>query len=1218
MALLLDDDVVDDVLDEALNFSNISNSSNVTGAVKKVATYMVVEQHIALCSSCWLALFIIGYCLGSTRKYWSKESLTDSLASAKMLLRSHRSWNLLNAAMMAVAASINGMKQQNIEFDDNWTILILATVIFYTFEGLLNWAALVSAGTDGLTLFSCSYMFPLCFFSPSVLLLSLGDQPSNFSFSFCGFMRVAQIYKDWTKLHGRGRLVASDHMVMASATFLSAVMALGSVVGELETVSDPPNILNGNEPPLGRNAPAHERWTMFASMYFMFINTSKTGIGDVLPRTIAGQVASFVGTAFCVFLILDVMLKLLQGFELGGNSSPSYPNRPGQRHVILVGSPSFQVIKDLLAEIYHEDHADETEDLNTVIMYLPGQRKVIELLSVYLGAAEHVRLQSRVWTVEGSALKPEDLDRVRFKTCHTAFLMPNIYSDDPEREDVGNVMRALTMKRHTPYIRVLSLVMKADSVGAILSVGVPPNDVICYEEVVQGILGKGAEVPGYAALASSLLKTSIDIDPSEIARGDKRWLDDYAAGLNSSIHEVELPNSYLGVPFSQAGVDLAERSSHKAFLIGLTEEALYPSDTTDYMLFPNKYYRIGAAQDRVVKGIIIAKDKKDIKLAPPGRTIKWTHSTFIEAEQQKFQDNNPRLASSKAAVDKEGFVRDYWVEQKDREEYTRAQLAVTAKRRAALGLAQRGKLSRVHIEEYIDDKDPEIFRINYELEALTEDLSSELMQDPLERVLVYKQIKAMREAEEEKDMMEAEALADFDVGESASLKKGMLQLHEYEEALQKKRMPDPILQEEDNLLWGGLSAPQEKPWVIPKALPEEVLLLGDHIILLTLESDLPEAEQPEEDSIATGKRQPLRPGRNFPMRTFLHSIRCQCKKRVVVVVSLRVPVDWATWENEPGLYLVLGEPLSTVTLDRAGFYQAKSIVLYQKDVEKCHDAALVDSKAVFALRLVEALLTDAGKLNKAVLMHMHLEANSVLMTESSEPPKAKGLMEMLEAKNQEGADDDEPHSKLVEAPKPMMLLLQHRFASGVLFSSSLLTSLAANAMYSPCLGSVISEMAKAAFCVVPVPSSWKGLTFGQLYEFMMRKRNLLPMALLRKTTSQDTMEFLDSALESRKLAEPDEKQEVIWDKVAKLAESMRTLLEPEDQKRYEPGGYPFNRYTLVMPLGLNFVCFHDGVLCMQPTSRVTQPKSGTKRQRHDDPVDKKLPGATASKDAPKM
>eukprot|EP00931_Biecheleriopsis_adriatica_P042254 TRINITY_DN2408_c0_g2_i1.p1 TRINITY_DN2408_c0_g2~~TRINITY_DN2408_c0_g2_i1.p1 ORF type:complete len:1215 (-),score=220.51 TRINITY_DN2408_c0_g2_i1:192-3836(-) len=1211
MALLLSEEE-EELLIANLSQENETNTSSFTPYVANDSTWDEMWQHTFLCLAVWLGAYFFSFTFGSTRRLWHKEWMSEVLSQYVMYLKSQAYWNYLNASLQIGICLLYVARSEKMEVQPIWQVVEITGIIFYAMEATLNWMHFTSAGIDGIQNFFKTYMSIVCIEVPSVAMRSIMGQPSHLSFGFIASMRVAQIFNQFIRQKGEKRISLEEWCATYGLTFLTMFFSVAMLIREMETLQGvEPNILDGSEPQLGQDAPTHERWTVFASAYMMFINTCKTGYGDMLPRSIIGQTIAFAGTALCVYLVMRVMLRVLQGYELGGDTSPSYDVHGNKRHIIVAGTSCFQMLREFLAEVYHDDYHKQSEDLNTVILFLPGQRKVIEQLSTYLSQPTLYRLQNRVWMVEGSALREEDLDRVKYKTCHCAFILPNIYSQDPEKEDCGNIMRALTMKRHTPYVRIVCMSMKADSLGPLLSVGMPESDIICCEDVVLGILGKGAEVQGFASFASSFLKTSLNFDPMDIHNAlnqgkdqTLRWLEDYASGLNSTTAEVSLSSAYVGVPFSQAAVDISQRSNYKAYLIGLVEEPLYPCDVTNYILFPNKYYRIGTAADRNVKGIIMCKTPKDIKQHPPGRVLKWTHHSFLEVEVNQDAQNNPRLAASKAGKGHEGWVRDFWTERNDKLAYMNEEIGIIAKRRSAQGLQNRTKLSRVQIEELLEDDAPELFQINSDLEALAEDPTTELMQDPLERALILTGIKAQQQAALEKEELENQALEDIDFGEGASLRLAVSEIFRVEDTLQKKKDMDPILKEEDNALWGGQPAPVEEFWANPRDTPEEVLVQGDHIILISLESDLTDLEpEPEKDAIASGERKPMRPGRKLNLKLFLHSIRVQTKKRNIVVVSHHVPLDWGEYKNDPFLHLVLGEPLSPMTLERAGYLQAKSIIIHQRDVAKGADASLVDSKGVFALRLVEALLLDARKLfSIPVLIHIHLEENTVLMTATSEPPKAKGLLEILEEQKAEqaGENDDEPSNKMIEETEQVKLQLQQRFSCGVLSCTSMMVTLAANSLYAPSLPAIMSEMARSSFVVVPVPNAWNGLTFGELYDFLLRKRNLLPLALLRKTTSQGTIDFLDAALESRKVADPDAPLETLFPKVAALAEAMRRLLSDDEQQKFRKGGYTFERYTLVMPLGVSFVIFNDGVLCMQPTTRVTQPKTGMPRERKDE------------------
>jgi len=1145
-----------------------------------------------------LVSYFLFYALGATRRSWAGKA--QRVAEIRLIcdmVRKHVYWNITNVLLMSSLFVFFTLRVEQFELPDAMQFIELGACGIYTIDLFLQtlYKCASTGHTDAFVFWRKNFV-PWAFSCGSVAYRSFTGQTSHFSFQFIAIIRVSQLWRQWVELTPFSRLTIWDHYGMFAVELMAYVYIAANFVREVETLGgDEPNFFRGSEPAGGINASSTARWSLYSSVYFTFICTFKTGYGDLLPVSVAARVISYIGTVVSVGLLGKMLITILEIYDASGVARTEYPARNGQKHIVICGTPSLEVLSKFILEVYHDDYQAENEAMNAVILFLPAQRPVMDSMALLLKNDDRfVSIAARVTMVEGTALKAADLDRVRYKFASGAFLLPNIYSQQADKEDIGNTMRALCMKRHTSFVRIVMLAMEERTIDLLTAAGLSRNDVICSEDITQSILGKAAEVPGYATLVACMCKTASRFTAMDIMDRDDPWLEDYMQGLGFKVIEVPIPKSYYTVPFSQAAVDIAERSQYKAFLIGLTEEPMFPADKTNYVLFPNKLYRIGCQSDRTVKGIMIAKEVKDVKLATPGKPIKWNAATFQEEAVSRVEANNPRLASSKAGKLKEGWVRDFFVEQKDKQEYAKFKLAIAAKRRAALGLVNRAKMSRVHVEEALGDDNPLIFRLGEELEALVEDTSSELMQDPFERTLLVRQLKAKHEAEEERKELEAEVADDWDVGDLESLRLAQAQMHRMLETDEKQRLPDSNAIEEDNALWGAVAAPAEEPWASPKAPGEEVLMRGDHIILLHIENELPEVAGPVVEISKAMKRKPLRPGRLLPLRTFLRSLRAQRRKRALVVVSLRVPVDWADIQQEKGVFLVQGPPLDANVLLRAGLYQAKTVVIYGQDVAKCHYPMQVDSDAGFALRLLEALLLREDKAHIPVITHLQVQENTILLPETCAPPKQKDLVEMLEAQNNEEGEYDEPTDKIVEEPSQPKFLLQSRFACGLLASADSLVHLTANILYQNCLGSVISEMGKAAFFVLPVPESWKGLIFGELVEFMMRKRNVMPMGLLRKTNSQDTIDFLDSSLESRKIADPDEPPSELFKKVAVLAETMRRLLPKEEALRYQPGESAFKRYTVFMPLGHIPVLFNDGIICMMPTVRNTTMVDGEK------------------------
>ncbi|CAE7216792.1 KCNMA1, partial [Symbiodinium pilosum] len=437
--------------------------------------HVAVWRHLLLFLGLWAGLLLMSLTMGITRRIWSPDSLNKQLGLQIAVLKHSVYWNIFMFLLLLSLVVLYVLRSEKVQLDENLTFLEITAVSFYAIEAFINWFYYSSGGLDGIIRFFWNYMMVVCLVIPSVLYRSLSGQRSHFSFAFCASIRASQIYKEWVTFHRRGRIKFSDHISMYAGTFFAGAFSIGMLIRELESLDGvDPNFMNGSEPPDGINGTAYERWSLFAPW------------------------RSFTFR----YLMATVLLKVLKLNEAGGLSRPKYPNRAGYRHIVITGSASLQVYLDFLHEFFHTDNASETDDVDVVILHLHGQRNVMQQLSSTLGTgeSEDLRILRKIWMVEGSALKAEDLDRVRFSSASAAFLLPNLYGTDPEKEDVGNVMRALTMKRLGIEIGIyMAFKGTFDGLAGFLRQ---------RQLVLQGLIGKAAEVQGYLPLPASLLKTS--------------------------------------------------------------------------------------------------------------------------------------------------------------------------------------------------------------------------------------------------------------------------------------------------------------------------------------------------------------------------------------------------------------------------------------------------------------------------------------------------------------------------------------------------------------------------------------------------------------------------------------------------------------------------------------------------------------------------------------
>jgi hypothetical protein len=171
---------------------------------------------------------------------------------------------------------------------------------------------------------------------------------------------------------------------------------------------------------------------------------------------------------------------------------------------------------------------------------------------------------------------------------------------------------------------------------------------------------------------------------------------------------------------------------------------------------------------------------------------------------------------------------------------------------------------------------------------------------------------------------------------------------------------------------------------------------------------------------------------------------------------------------------------------RGGIQQASAVVIHQICAADASDPSAVDAETIFACHLADSMVKAAGS-SAPVICDLMLEKNAPFISQSLQ----------LRDKDKDRMDDDEDNLKLNEE-NSMPFIMQMRFVRGQMFTSTLSISLAANMLYNRGLASIFREMMRAPYVILPMPVGARCNTFGELVKFFVRKRNRLPMALVRR------------------------------------------------------------------------------------------------------------------------
>lgn len=380
----------------------------------------------------------------------------------------------------------------------------------------------------------------------------------------------------------------------------------------------------------------------------------------------------------------------------------------------------------------------------------------------------------------------------------------------------------------------------------------------------------------------------------------------------------------------------------------------------------------------------------------------------------------------------------------------------------------------------------------------------------------------------------------------------------------------------------------------PKEPPASVLAKGGHILFCTLNS---RGETMTKDCTVLGKR--------LAFGEFLKPLRSSWvhHQRPVVVLAPMIPADWYTSAAFADVYFIQGSPIDSFDLQRTSFEIAHTIVVHQPGTtEGVFDPMMVDSDVIFSARLLESMVEsefpNTGH-RPPVIVDLMFDSNHSFVPLQGEGKEAEGAGSLLglfksgsmaidprQAQGQsvgkfgfqssgpglQHSDADRIDQAVTRRASDTGFYKQPRFACGTLFVSSVVTSLVVNTMYSPSLAQLVRELITAHFILVPVPIECHGWTYEKFFVHLMRNRNLISLAMMRKTDA---------------------------------------VLPTEDDENIAPPGTstsgwgkkgPNYRFMQTAPVATTRIVFDDQVLCVPPNTNESAIKNPIPTKRHVGPL----------------
>ncbi|XP_061427548.1 potassium channel subfamily T member 1 isoform X2 [Lethenteron reissneri] len=307
---------------------------------------------------------------------------------------------------------------------------------------------------------------------------------------------------------------------------------------------------------------AAENISLFRSLYFCIVTFSTVGFGDVLPKIWPSQL--LVVIMICVALMVlpvqfeELVYLYMERQKSGGNYS-RYRAQTEKHVVLCVSSLKLDLLMDFLNEFYAHPRL---QDFYTVILCPTDMdSQVRRMLHVPLWA-------QRVIYLQGSALKDQDLVRVKIDDAEACFILTSRNEVDRTAADHQTILRAWAVKDFAPSCPLYVQILKPENKFHVKFA----DHVVCEEEFKYAMLALNCVCPATSTLITLLVHTSRGQEGQE---SPEQWQRMYGRCSGNEIYHIRLGESKFFGEYEGKSFTFAAFHSHKKYgvcLIGVRQE----------------------------------------------------------------------------------------------------------------------------------------------------------------------------------------------------------------------------------------------------------------------------------------------------------------------------------------------------------------------------------------------------------------------------------------------------------------------------------------------------------------------------------------------------------------------------------------------------------------------------------------------------------------------